>query len=195
MSDETPQLGGNLDVNGNQIVTDSDNENIVLNPHGTGTVDVSTSRITSVTDPTGAQDAATKNYTDTTFMPFTGGTFTGDIVFNSGQTIDGYVPRTSTTGSAELPSGTEDERDDPASAGYIRFNTTVSQFEGFNGTDWASVGGGATGGGSDEVFVENAMVVTTDYELASGKSAPNIAPASIIPDITFAAVVPEGITL
>jgi hypothetical protein len=54
-----------LDVNGKEIKTDTTNQDIVLNPNGTGVVNVSTSRITNVVDPTGAQDASTKNYVDT----------------------------------------------------------------------------------------------------------------------------------
>ena len=41
VSDTSPQLGGNLDVNGQSIVSDSGNENIPITPHGTGSVVVS----------------------------------------------------------------------------------------------------------------------------------------------------------
>ena len=41
VSDTSPQLGGNLDVNGQSIVSDASNENIPITPHGTGSVVIS----------------------------------------------------------------------------------------------------------------------------------------------------------
>jgi hypothetical protein len=38
--DTSPQLGGNLDVNGNKIITASGNANLKLSPHGTGVVEI-----------------------------------------------------------------------------------------------------------------------------------------------------------
>jgi hypothetical protein len=40
VEDTTPQLGGNLDVNGNKIITASGNANLKLAPHGTGVVEI-----------------------------------------------------------------------------------------------------------------------------------------------------------
>jgi len=54
----------NLNVNGNTIATTNSNGNLVLDPNGTGTVDVSSARITSLATPTGSTDAATKAYVD-----------------------------------------------------------------------------------------------------------------------------------
>jgi len=52
------------------------------------------------------------------------------------------VPQTSTTGAAELPNGTNGDRPTPA-AGMLRFNKDTNQFEGYDGTAWGDIGGGA----------------------------------------------------
>ena len=102
------------------------------------------------------------------------------------------VGRTSATGSAELPSGTEAQRDGSPEAGYIRFNTDVDQFEGYNGTTWSSVGGGATGGGGDQWAIEMDNTITTSYTISTGKNVVSAGPLTIDSGVTV--TVPSGST-
>jgi hypothetical protein len=87
------------------------------------------------------------------------------------------------TGAFGVPVGTEAQRPTGA-AGKIRFNSTVNKYEGHNGTAWSSIGGGATGGGSDSIFIENGQTVTTDYTISTGKNAMSTGPVSINSGIT-----------
>ncbi len=75
-------------------------------------------------------------------------------------------------------------------AGYIRFNTDTNTFEGYNGTAWSAVGGGATGGGTDQIFVQNGQTVTTDYTITTNYNAMSTGPISINSGITV--TVPSG---
>lgn len=57
-----------------------------------------------------------------------------------------YVTKTSSTGAAVLPSGTTAQRDGSPAAGYIRFNSTTTGFEGYDGSSWGAIGGGTSTG-------------------------------------------------
>lgn len=94
------------------------------------------------------------------------------------------VAKTSDTGAAVIPAGAESERDGSPAAGYFRFNTDLSKFEGYTGAAWGSVGGGATGGGSDEVFFENGQTVTNNYTITNGKNAMSAGPITINSGVT-----------
>jgi hypothetical protein len=80
--------------------------------------------------------------------------------------------------------GTTGQRPASPKQGVIRYNTTNSQYEGYDGTAWGQLGGGATGGGPDEVFVENSTIITTNYTLPAGKNASSVGPITINGGIT-----------
>jgi hypothetical protein len=97
----------------------------------------------------------------------------------SAQALINLGVRTGATTSTILATGTTAQRDSVPQSGYIRFNTTISKFEGYNGATWTSVGGGATGGGSDEVFIENAQTINTSYTIASTRNAMTTGPVTV----------------
>ena len=93
-------------------------------------------------------------------------TFTGDVTINS-------------TTALRLPVGTTGERSGSAANGDIRYNSTTSSFEGYAGGAWGAIGGGATGGGSDAVFYENSLTVTTSYSITANSGAHAVGPLTI----------------
>ena len=102
------------------------------------------------------------------------------------------VTKTADTGSAVMPSGTGAQRDGSPTAGYLRFNSDLNSFEGYNGSDWGNIGGGASGGGANSVFYENDTNVTTDYTITSGKNAMSAGPITVDSGVTV--TVPTGST-
>jgi hypothetical protein len=92
--------------------------------------------------------------------------------------------RTGATGSLLLPAGTTAQRDVSPAAGYLRWNSSDGTAEVYSGTAWGSVGGGATGGGGDAVFVENDQTVTTNYTIPTGKNAMSTGPVTISGGVT-----------
>lgn len=55
---------------------------------------------------------------------------------------------------------------------------------------WGQIGGGATGNGGDQVFVENSQTVTSSYSIPSGKNASTVSPITINGGVTV--TVPSG---
>ena len=85
------------------------------------------------------------------------------------------VAKTAATGSAVIPTGTEAQRDGSPSAGYLRFNSDATSFEGYDGSAWGSIGGGAT----DDVIYENAATITTTVTIVTGRNGMSAGPITI----------------
>jgi hypothetical protein len=103
--------------------------------------------------------------------------------------LDGKVAETASTGSAEIPAGTTGERDGSPSAGFLRFNTTDTSFEGYDGSAWGAIGGGG-GASAGGAIYENADDITSDYTITSGKNGFSVGPMTIASGVTV--TVPSG---
>jgi len=88
-----------------------------------------------------------------------------------------YVAKTSATGSGGLPAGTTAQRDGSPAAGYMRYNSTTSSFEGYSGSAWGAIptdttGGlaylGATVGTSSQVLTSDGSGAPTWEDVAGG---------------------------
>jgi hypothetical protein len=99
------------------------------------------------------------------------------------------VTKTSATGSGALPAGTTGQRDGSPSAGYIRWNTTDTSAEIYDGSGWTAVGGGNT---TDKGLYEHAHTISADYSITSGNNAMAAGPITI--DTGYSVTVPTGST-
>lgn len=164
-----------------------------------GVLDMGGYRIINSVDPEEETDLVTKAYVGTLSwgagqqpglndIAFTGTTQFANLTASGTATFSGDVTINTTT-ALTIPDGTQAERPTGVT-GMIRFNTDITQFEGYNGSAWASIGGGATGGGSDTVFFENNKNVTTEYTITAGKNAVSAGPITIDNGITVE--VPAG---
>lgn len=91
-------------------------------------------------------------------------------------------------GTVEGPWTTATRPSSPTT-GLTGFNTDLGKMESYNGSAWVS-SGGATGGGSDDVFYENSQTVTANYTLTSNKNAMSTGPITVNSGVTV--TIPSG---
>tara|TARA_R100000697_G_scaffold80707_1_gene92811 strand:- start:676 stop:2718 length:2043 start_codon:yes stop_codon:yes gene_type:complete len=121
---------------------------------------------------------------DTTCFPLFATAATGDLGLKSGSNLT----FNSATGllSATIFSGSG------ASLTNLPSSALTGALPAIDGSALTGISAGATGGGSDEVFVETSQTVTTSYTLTSNKNAVTISP-QINSGVTI--TVPSGATL
>jgi len=105
-------------------------------------------------------------------------TFTGTATFGGNILMSG-------TGVIDLPVGTTAQRPGSPNNGMIRYNSTLARYEGYSGSAWSQIGGGATGGGTDQVFYTNDQSVDTDFTLAGTLNAMSAGPVAIASGVTI----------
>lgn len=125
---------GNITINTNKFTVVGSNGNTLIG--GTATVNSLTSGRVTFAGASGLlSDSANLTWNGSSLAVTGTVAVTGALT----ATLDSTF---SSTGALTISKGTTGERP-TATSGMLRFNTTTTEFEGYNGTTWASVGGAA----------------------------------------------------
>jgi len=100
-------------------------------------------------------------------------------------TASGFVG-TGATDAIKLPVGTTAQQPTPAT-GMLRFNSTETTFEGYDGSDWGEIGGGGDGALG---FSTNVSTVAANYTLATGSNASSVGPMTVATGVSV--TIPTG---
>ena len=168
-------FGGNVTVTGNITVTGT------VDGRDVATDGTKLDGLNSADYATAAQGALADTATQPSDLGTAATTAASDYATAAqGAKADASVQATATTGQANLPSGTTAERTAGPIAGAMRFNSTDTSFEGYNGTEWGSIGGGA----ADGIFYENEQAVAADYTIVATKNAMTAGPITVNAGVT-----------
>ena len=149
VEDTTPQLGGDLDANGFDIKLD--NGNSVFFGNG-DLLDIHHSGSDAFIGNSFGDFLITNSGTGN--MTLRAKQFENSIVMNQDGSVELYHDNTkkfettadgaevSGTGSLNVPVGNTGERPGTPASGMVRFNSQLTQFEGYDGTSWGKIGGG-----------------------------------------------------
>ena len=138
-----------LSITDNTITTTRTNDDIVLNPAGTGGVDVSNSTIKNVSTPVVGTDAVNKDYVDSEISSLTtveDFVFDGNKITQTASNADFELDNAGTgnfvfigTSGIVVPTGTTAERP-TAQIGIIRYNTDTGKYEvSQDGSTWTAL--------------------------------------------------------
>lgn len=83
------------------------------------------------------------------------------------------------TGALKIPVGTTGQQPTP-NTGMIRFNSTLTQYEGYNGSVWTSIGGAQAGG----AVYENKQTIADNYTMSTGYNGESVGPITISSGVT-----------
>jgi hypothetical protein len=154
----TLELGGDLRLTSGAAIDDANGNELIKFP---STVASAVNELTVSNAATGASPSISATGDDTnidiTLTPKGSGSVKTDNLSLNGNTLavtdtngdltlapdgtGGLI--VSGTNSVTVPNGTTAERDGTPASGMLRFNSDSDEFEGYNGTAWASVGGSA----------------------------------------------------
>lgn len=100
--------------------------------------------------------------------------------YSPAATPSNAVTQTSSTGAANIPSGTVAERPGTPVDGQFRYNTTDNVFEGHTPNGWGQVGGGQMyGTNAVKAIFYNSATITEDLTVKSGENGGTFGPVTI----------------